>query len=68
MKFEKYHKHHIYSFIDGDEVDIILEGSNPDRLDRFNDYLTIGMRMALTENSDLLSQLLIRCEEVAHDE
>lgn len=57
-----YQKHEIYSFIDGDNVDVIFKGTDTKRLDRFNDYITIGMCMALPENDDLLMELLGRLD------
>ena len=63
-----YQKHEIYSFIDGDNVDVIFKGTDPKRLDCFNDYITIGMCMALSENNDLLTELISRCQEVSNDE
>ncbi len=63
-----YQKHEIYTFTDGDQVDVILKGTDPKRLDRFRDYITIGMCVVFSENSDLLSELMDRCQEVADDE
>ncbi len=63
-----YELHEIYQFIDGDQVDVTLKGNDKARIDRFKDYLVIGMAMALHKNSDLLSELMNRCQEVADDE
>lgn len=63
-----YKLHEIYQFIDGDRVDVTLQGNDQARIDRFKDYLVLGMAMALHENSDLLSELCARCQEVADDE